>query len=121
MAVAPRGKKCLYVGGLAKEVTHEVLYAAFIPFGPLKEVQIPVELKTNINKGFGFVEFEDEEDAAAALDNMDDSELFGRTIRVSIAKPERPKLGSNKPVWAEMEEETSEAPAPIESKPVSSS
>lgn len=26
-----------------------------------------------------------------------ESELFGRTLRVSIAKPERPKLGANKP------------------------
>lgn len=77
------------------------------------------------SKGFGFVEFEDEEDARAALDNMDgvfgglglcvhtpseprsahvgcrvllaESELFGRTLRVSVAKPERPKLGANKP------------------------
>jgi len=30
----------LYVGGLAAEVTEEVLHAAFIPFGDLKSIQI---------------------------------------------------------------------------------
>lgn len=31
-----------------------------------------------------FVEFELPEDAAAAIDNMNDSELYGRTIRVNF-------------------------------------
>ena len=30
----------LYVGGLAAEVTEEVLHAAFIPFGDIKSIQI---------------------------------------------------------------------------------
>lgn len=32
---------------------------------------------------------------------QNDSELFGRTIRVNIAKPQRIKEGSSKPVWAD--------------------
>ncbi|XP_076381653.1 peptidyl-prolyl cis-trans isomerase isoform X2 [Megalopta genalis] len=32
---------------------------------------------------------------------MNDSELFGRTIRVNIAKPQKIKEGSSKPVWAD--------------------
>ena len=34
-----------------------------------------------------FVEFESAEDCAAALDNMNESEIYGRTIRCNIAKP----------------------------------
>ncbi|KAI9908538.1 hypothetical protein PsorP6_004281 [Peronosclerospora sorghi] len=109
-------KRALYVGGLDKQVTEEVLYSAFIPFGPVKAVQIATDYSTQRSKCFGFVEFEDEVDAKAAIDNMDgfygcytplctlESELFGRTLRVCIAKPDRPKLGSNKPVWAEADE-----------------
>lgn len=41
------------------------------------------------------------EDAAAAMDNMNESELFGRTIRVNIARPKMLKEGSARPVWSE--------------------
>ncbi|RLN95624.1 hypothetical protein BBJ28_00006844 [Nothophytophthora sp. Chile5] len=64
-------KRALYVGGLDKQVTEQGLYTAFVPFGPLKSVQIPMDYKTQSSKGFGFVEFEDEADARAAIDNMD--------------------------------------------------
>uniref|UniRef100_A0A669PMK1 Peptidyl-prolyl cis-trans isomerase E n=1 Tax=Phasianus colchicus TaxID=9054 RepID=A0A669PMK1_PHACC len=42
-------------------------------------------------------------DAAAAIDNMNESELFGRTIRVNLAKPMRIKEGSSRPVWSDDE------------------
>lgn len=32
---------------------------------------------------------------------QNDAELFGRTIRVNIAKPQKIKEGSSKPVWAD--------------------
>ncbi|KAG7400283.1 hypothetical protein PHYBOEH_006420 [Phytophthora boehmeriae] len=104
MAMNKADKRALYVGGLDKQVTEEGLYTAFVPFGPIKSTQIPLDYSTQRSKGFGFVEFEEEADARAAIDNMDESELFGRTLRVTIAKPDRPKLGSNKPVWAEADD-----------------
>lgn len=106
-------KRALYVGGLDNQVTEQALYTAFVPFGPIKSVQIPLDYRTQRAKGFGFVEFEDEADAKAAIDNMDESELFGRTLRVTIAKPDRPKLGSFKPVWAESGDVTGAAGEPI--------
>ncbi|KAG7393591.1 hypothetical protein PHYPSEUDO_007428 [Phytophthora pseudosyringae] len=114
MAVNKADKRALYVGGLDNQVTEQGLYTAFIPFGPIKSVQIPVDYKTQRGKGFGFVEFEDVADARAAIDNMNESELFGRTLRVSIAKPDRPKLGSNKPVWAEADEVTNAGEEPTQ-------
>ena len=38
------------------------------------------------HKGFAFVEYDLEEDAQDALDNMDGSELFGKVLRCNIAK-----------------------------------
>lgn len=32
---------------------------------------------------------------------QNDSELFGRTIRVNLAKPQRIKEGSTRPVWSD--------------------
>ena len=42
--------------------------------------QIPLDYETEKHRGFAFVEFEQAEDAAAAVDNMHESELFGRTV-----------------------------------------
>lgn len=52
---------------------------------------------------FRFVEFELPEDAAAAIDNMNDSELYGRTIKVNFARPPRANEKSQRPVWADDE------------------
>ncbi|XP_050350390.1 peptidyl-prolyl cis-trans isomerase [Nymphalis io] len=101
MASKPNSKRTIYVGGLAEEVDEKVLNAAFIPFGDLVDVQIPLDYETEKHRGFAFIEFENAEDAAAAIDNMNDSELFGRTIRVNIAAPQRIKEGSTRPVWSE--------------------
>uniref|UniRef100_A0A8C3VFH6 Peptidylprolyl isomerase E n=1 Tax=Catharus ustulatus TaxID=91951 RepID=A0A8C3VFH6_CATUS len=89
--------------GLAEEVDEKVLHAAFIPFGDITDIQIPLDYETEKHRGFAFVEFELAEDAAAAIDNMNESELFGRTIRVNLAKPMRIKEGSSRPVWSDDE------------------
>ncbi|XP_016385525.1 peptidyl-prolyl cis-trans isomerase E-like [Sinocyclocheilus rhinocerous] len=86
---------------LAEEVDEKVLHAAFIPFGDISDIQIPLDYETEKHRGFAFLEFELAEDAAATIDNMNESELFGRTIRVNIAKPMRIKVGSSRPVWSE--------------------
>lgn len=78
-----------------------MLHAAFIPFGDVTDIQIPIDYETEKHRGFAFIEFELAEDAAAAIDNMNESELFGRTIRVNIAKPMRIKEGSSRPVWSD--------------------
>ncbi|XP_059810618.1 peptidyl-prolyl cis-trans isomerase E [Hypanus sabinus] len=94
-------KRVLYVGGLAEEVDEKVLHAAFIPFGDVMDIQIPLDYETEKHRGFAFIEFENAEDAAAAIDNMNESELFGRTIRVNLAKPMRIKEGSSRAVWSD--------------------
>lgn len=46
-----------------------------------------MDYAAGIHRGFAFVEFEDSDDAAEAIFNMDGGELMGRTIRVSLAQP----------------------------------
>ncbi|XP_013786126.1 peptidyl-prolyl cis-trans isomerase E-like, partial [Limulus polyphemus] len=99
--MAANTKRIVYVGGLAEEVDEKVLHAAFIPFGDIVDIQIPLDYETQKHRGFAFVEFELAEDAAAAIDNMNDSELFGRTVRVNLAKPMKIKEGSTRAVWAD--------------------
>ncbi|KAG5673799.1 hypothetical protein PVAND_003816 [Polypedilum vanderplanki] len=94
-------KNTIYVGGLADEVTEKLLNDLFIVFGDISEIQMPTDYEKGNHRGFAFICYESNEDAAAAVDNMNDSEIAGRTIRVNLAKPQRMKENSIKPVWAE--------------------
>ena len=55
---------------------------------------------TGRHRGFGFVEYEDPGDAAAAIDNMNDAELNGRVLRVNLAQA-RDRGGGLTGVWGE--------------------
>ena len=78
-----------------------MLHAAFIPFGDLTDINIPMDYATQKHRAFAFVEFELAEDALAAIDNMDEAELFGRTLHVNSAKPMKLRESSMKAVWTE--------------------
>lgn len=55
-----------------------------------------------LHRGFGYIEFELAEDAKEAIDNMDQSELFGRVIKVQQAKEKKSTnegLGSRTALW----------------------
>ena len=80
-------------GGLAEEVNESILHSAFIPFGDIKDVKTPLDQATQKHRSFGFVTFLEREDAAAAMDNMDGAELYGRVLTVNYAFPERIKGG----------------------------
>ncbi|KAI9892104.1 MAG: hypothetical protein M1814_001810 [Vezdaea aestivalis] len=105
MTDATRLKATVYVGGLDSVVNSTTLYDAFIPFGDIAEVNIPksdLPSSKDPHRGFGYVEFELAEDAKEAIDNMDQSELFGKVIKVSQAKPQKQVgegLGSKTAIW----------------------
>ncbi|XP_045158884.2 peptidyl-prolyl cis-trans isomerase E-like [Mercenaria mercenaria] len=99
--MASNSKRMVYVGGLSEEVDEKTLHAAFIPFGDVTDINIPLDYETEKHRGFAFIEFELAEDAAAAIDNMNDAELFGKTIRCNLAKPMKLKEGYAKAVWSE--------------------
>lgn len=86
-------------------VTSENLHAAFLPFGEIVDVSIPkpdAPNSTESHRGFGYVEFEDPADAKEAIENMDQAELFGKVIRVSMSKPQKNAsegLGSKTAIW----------------------
>jgi len=63
-------KRTVYVGGLADEVTERLLNNAFIPFGDIADIQMPADYESQRHRGFAFIEYEQSEDAAAAIDNM---------------------------------------------------
>lgn len=113
MTDAARLKATVYVGGLDNVVNEKILTDAFLPFGEIVEVSIPkpdLPSSTDPHRGFGYVEFELPGDAIEAIENMDQSELFGRIIKVSAAKPQKESnegLGSKTAVWEQVSQATS--------------
>ncbi|KTW32090.1 uncharacterized protein T551_00772 [Pneumocystis jirovecii RU7] len=96
----------LHVSGLSEEVTPQTLYSMFIPFGEIVRVELPrdenLDIEDEPHQGFGYVEFKEEGDAWDAIDNMDQSEAFGRILHVTRARAEKAileGLGSKIPVW----------------------
>ncbi|KAL6910381.1 hypothetical protein GGI43DRAFT_9127 [Trichoderma evansii] len=105
MTDAARWKATVHVGGLSQLATSTHVFDAFIPFGDIVEVQLPkadAPNSTDPHKGFAYVEFEDSADAKEAIDNMDQSEFFGKVIKVSPARAPKSAdegLGSRKAIW----------------------
>ena len=75
----------IYIGGLTESITTDALRISFIPYGPIKTIDIPVDFKTGKTKGFAFLEYVSLEDAKEAVFNMDGSELQNRTLNVKIS------------------------------------
>ena len=114
MSDASRLKSTIFVGNLDHVVNQNTLHAAFIPFGDIVEVSLPkpeLPSSTAPHRGFGYVEFETATDAKEALDNMDQSELYGRTIKVAQAKPQKDQnegLRSKAPIWEQVSKDENE-------------
>ena len=64
----------------------------FGKYGTVADCYIPKDHNTGQSRGFGFIRFNTEEEADAAMKGCDGKELFGRALRVSVAQHARPDL-----------------------------
>ena len=87
--------KKLFVGGLAWATTDDGLREAFSSFGNVIEAKVICDRQTGRSRGFGFVTFENEENAAAARDAMHNQNLDGRQIRIDFADDSQRKPHDN--------------------------
>jgi RNA recognition motif-containing protein len=85
--------KNIYVGNLAYSVTDDDLRAAFSAFGDVARAKVIMDRDTGRSKGFGFVEMNDDGQAQAAIDGLNEQPINGRNVRVNEARPreERPR------------------------------
>ena len=81
----------LFVGGLPFTVTDEELSKMFAEFGTVASAKVIINRDTNRSKGFGFVEFENDEEGKKAQSEMNGKELEGRNITVNEARPMQPR------------------------------
>jgi len=91
----------LFVGSLGFSVTEEQLKELFEASGTVVTVSIIKDRDTGHSKGFGFVEMSTDEEAQAAIANLNGKEVDGRTITVNVARPKadrpsRPSYGGSR-------------------------
>ena len=79
----------LYVGNLPYSTTEESLKELFSPFGTVVSSTVITDRNTGRSKGFGFVEFETAEGGQKAMEELNNSEVDGRAIKVDKARPKR--------------------------------
>uniref|UniRef100_A0A3B3QRJ5 Cold inducible RNA binding protein n=1 Tax=Paramormyrops kingsleyae TaxID=1676925 RepID=A0A3B3QRJ5_9TELE len=75
----------LFVGGLSFDTNEESLEEAFSKYGTIAKVDVIRDRETHRSRGFGFVTFENPEDAKDAMAAMNGKSVDGRMIRVDEA------------------------------------
>lgn len=90
------GETSLFVGNLPFEFTDEQLQSLFFKYGTIKNSFIVTrKMKSEedrmVSKGCGYVVFSNSDDAAKAMTELNEHEIGGRKIYVSIAKDSHKK------------------------------
>ena len=78
----------LYVGNLPFETTESDLQALFEGTGPVSTVNIIRDRATGQARGFAFVEMGSDNEARAAIAELNDTEVGGRRLTVNEARPQ---------------------------------
>ncbi len=83
----------LFVGSLPFTTTSDQLQEIFVKAGKVVEANVVLDKMSGRSRGFGFVEMATEEEAKAAVETLNGTEIEGRKIFVSEARPQAPREG----------------------------
>lgn len=79
----------VYVGNLSKQVTDAQLNELALPYGALVSATVATERSSGESKGFGFIEYNTDEEAKACITGLDGREVNGQALKVNEAKPKK--------------------------------
>ena len=77
----------IYVGNLPYGMTDAKLEETFTSFGTVERAKVIVDRVSGRSRGFGFVEMASSEEAKAAIEGLNGSDVDGRTLVVNEARP----------------------------------
>ena len=78
----------IYVGNLSYNTEEPQLEQLFSTVGEVASVRLVRDHETGRSRGFGFVEMNDDSQARAACDTLNQHEFEGRRLTVNEAKPQ---------------------------------
>lgn len=79
----------IFVAKLSWDTQNDDLRDAFEEFGEVSSANVIMDKFTGKSKGFGFVEMDNDDEAKEAINQLNDTELDGRTIVVKKAEPRK--------------------------------
>jgi RNA recognition motif-containing protein len=85
--------KKLYLGSLPYSVDDVQLEELTKPFGEIISAKVIADKFSGQSKGFGFVEFANDDDAEKAIEGLNGKDLGGRALVVNEARPQTPRGG----------------------------
>ena|SRR5215218_1190482 len=77
----------IYVGNLSWGLKDQDLANMFTPYGEVASAKIVMDKFTQRSKGFGFVEMPNDEQAQAAIAQLNGTEVEGRNLVVNESRP----------------------------------
>ncbi len=83
----------IYVGNLPYTISNDELANVFAVYGEVAAARIVMDRESGRSKGFGFVEMNNNDEANAAIEALNGSDIGGRKSVVNEARPreERPR------------------------------
>jgi len=105
LALPPHGSQ-VFIGGLPRDITEDDLRELCEPLGEIYEVRLTKDKDTKENKGFAFVTFPDKDAAQRAIEDVQDREYKGRTLRCSLSQAKHRLFVGNVPKGLSEEELT---------------
>ena len=76
----------MYVSNLSFHTSDEDLKTLFSQFGAVSSAKVITDRETGRSRGFGFVEMNSDAEAKEAIKNLNNKEIEGRAMSVSVAR-----------------------------------
>ena len=77
----------IYVGNLSHDITDDDLKEAFEAYGQIASINVIKDKYSGEPRGFGFVEMYSKDEAQAAIDGLNGTDLKGQSLNVNEARP----------------------------------
>src|SRR4030095_16601507 len=84
----------IYVSNLSFHTTEEDLNSMFSKFGDVTSAKIIMDRESGQSRGFAFVEMPSEEEGKKAMLGLNNKEIEGRPLSVSVAREKTDRGGS---------------------------
>jgi len=86
----------MYVSNLGFHVTEDSLRKLFEQFGQVSSAKVITDRDTGRSRGFGFVEMDSTTEAEQAMSKLNNKEVEGRAMSVTVAREKSDKPGTRR-------------------------